>query len=564
MWDIDSSKSNSVILGVFICLAGNIILNIGLNVQKFAFTKYQEKIGKTQETEAHVLETDCGVAGGTMMDFVALKFAPQSLVAPLGAISLITNLLIAPILHKQKLVRSDIIGVIIIVGGSVMVTFEPGDAIQELGTFHKVKTGKNASNKNSILPSSRIDENDLSMRDDDYNIDINITLQDLPQRNSFLNSIPYLSDSITSSLHIELQTSDTSNKVSDILNNNENIQPNSTTTIISTKDVKERILLPIAYAILASSMATMTTLFAKKLLNANFPKTAEGQVYHVGIKRGEMGDLNRAKLFSRWLDADTPIFQRESHRGFLTITGKYKGVPVSIVGIAVVDGSMIIIRFGTCGTIGKATVGDVVIPEGSFAVTKNYDYPTFESKEIVVQDHEIKTKEQPYIISKVIYGDKEICTLGLNATCDSFYSSQGRLDENFVDNNKELFKSICTKYPDVESLEMETFMLFYLAKCSTDAPYCSQRKVSNELKEVCEQKITASNTLMTQKGVNLRNSIRAAATMVVITDRKTNEIIDPEKLNDLVRIAGEAVLKVLLEIELDEVHFNDDKCVWNS
>ncbi|CAG8598652.1 24469_t:CDS:2 [Cetraspora pellucida] len=311
-----------------------------------------------------------------------------------------------------------------------------------------------------------------------------------------------------------------------------------------------------------------------KKSNANFPKTVEGQVFHVGIKRGEMGDLSRAKLLSRWLDADTPIFQRESRRGFLTITGKYKGVPVSIVGIgmglsmmdffvrearAVVDGSMIIIRFGTCGTIGKATAGDVVIPEGSFVVTKNYDYPIFENKEIAVQDYEIKTKEQPYNISKVIYGDKEIRGLiqkqllnsgipqnqifqGLNATCDSFYSSQGRLDKNFVDHNKELFKSICTKYPDAESLEMETFMLFYLAKCSTDAPYRFQRKANNEQ----------------------RNSIRAAATAVVISNRKTNEFVDPDRLDDLVKIVGEAVLKVLLEIELDEVHFEDDECVWNS
>ncbi|CAG8463912.1 16838_t:CDS:2 [Dentiscutata erythropus] len=336
----------------------------------------------------------------------------------------------------------------------------------------------------------------------------------------------------------------------------------------------------------------------EKFFNANFPKSADGRVFHVGIKRGEIanriitvGDLNRAKLFLRLLDSDTPIFQRESHRGFITITGKYKGVPISIVGIgmglsmmdffvretrAVIDGTMIIIRLGTCGSIGNANSGDVVISEGSFAVTRNYNYPIFENKKII-QDYETKTKEQPYNISKVFYGDKEICSLirkqliisgipgsqivqGLNATSDSFYSSQGRYDENFEDYNKGLIESIRTKYPEAESFEMETFMLYYLAKCSTDAPY---RKVSNELKKEGKQKTKISNdTLTTQKGFNSRNSIRAAAIMIVILNRNKNEMIDPDKVNYLERTVGEAVLKGLLEIELDEEHIGDD-CVWN-
>ncbi|CAG8542297.1 13686_t:CDS:2 [Gigaspora margarita] len=337
----------------------------------------------------------------------------------------------------------------------------------------------------------------------------------------------------------------------------------------------------------------------EKFFNANFPKSADGRVSHIGIKRGEIanriitvGDLNRAKLFLKLLDSDTAIFQRQSHRGFLTITGKYKGVPISIVGIgmgspmmdffvrearAIIDGTMIIIRVGTCGGIGKSNSGDVIISKGSFAVTRNYDYPIFENK-MIVQDYEVKTKERPYNISKVFYGDEEICNLiqkqlinsgipnsqiiqGLNATCDSFYSSQGRHDENFEDYNNGLIETIRTKYPEeAESLEMETFMLYYLAKCSTDAPYRSQHKVSNELKKDGEQKIKTSNN--TQKGFTSRNSIRAAATMIAISNRKTNETIDPDKLNYLERTVGEAVLKVLLEIGLDEEHIGDD-CVWN-
>ncbi|CAG8598636.1 24468_t:CDS:10 [Cetraspora pellucida] len=310
--NVNSSKSDSVILGVFICLTGNIILNIGLNVQKFAFTRGMEdtnlmptrvnsnpSVPSTGSVSSHkwykkfeklmfwkqIVVSPLWVMGlliyigGTMMGFVALKFAPQSLVAPLGAISLITNLLIAPILHKQKLVRSDIIGVVIIVGGCVMITFVPGDAIQgcfiillylfirvvEKRIADQVKAAKNASNRNSI----QLSKINLSMGDNNNNnIDINITPQDLLQQNRFF-------DSLTSSQHIELQTSDTSDKISDILNNNENIQR------------QERILLPIAYAILASSMATMTTLFAKSLINL-----LSESLFH---------DNNQFKDFSSWI-----------------------------------------------------------------------------------------------------------------------------------------------------------------------------------------------------------------------------------------------------------------------
>ncbi|CAG8542318.1 13687_t:CDS:2 [Gigaspora margarita] len=326
----NNSKSNNfiILIGVIICLTGNIILNIGLNIQKFAFTNYQEKISKDANHEVEdngtslakdkkdtnfvstrsslspsnkshkwykkfeklmfwkqIVVSPLWVIGlliyvsGTMMGFVALKFAPQSLVAPLGAISLITNLLIAPILHKQKLSYSDIIGVIIIVGGCVMITLVPGDTIEDydlcvlMSLFHrsgtiiylsiiacfvvslylfirfvektKSKIDQNVSKRNSILPSSKNDENDLSMKD---------------------NS----SDLLAPSQLIEFL--DAPNKSLSTLNNNENIekqmiQLNSITTINYTKDVRERILLPIAYAILASSMATMTTLFAKSLFH---------------------------------------------------------------------------------------------------------------------------------------------------------------------------------------------------------------------------------------------------------------------------------------------------------
>lgn len=56
--------------------------------------------------------------------------------------------------------------------------------------------------------------------------------------------------------------------------------------------------------------------------------------------------------------------------------------------------------------------------------------------------------------------------LGMNASADSFFSSQGRYDPNFDDRNDSVLDTLLKRHPDVSSLEMESFQLFHLAKCS--------------------------------------------------------------------------------------------------
>ncbi|KAJ3211828.1 NIPA-like protein 3 [Entophlyctis luteolus] len=54
------------------------------------------------------------------LNFAALQFAPQSLIAPLGSISLVVNAVAAPWINKEKMFLKDILGGILIVGGSSM------------------------------------------------------------------------------------------------------------------------------------------------------------------------------------------------------------------------------------------------------------------------------------------------------------------------------------------------------------------------------------------------------------------------------------------------------------
>lgn len=58
---------------------------------------------------------------GNIFNVIALQFAPQSLVAPLGSFSLVVNVIIAPMMNNEKWDYKDILGVGLIVTGSVIV-----------------------------------------------------------------------------------------------------------------------------------------------------------------------------------------------------------------------------------------------------------------------------------------------------------------------------------------------------------------------------------------------------------------------------------------------------------
>ncbi|CAG8649945.1 1284_t:CDS:2, partial [Paraglomus occultum] len=299
-------------------------------------------------------------------------------------------------------------------------------------------------------------------------------------------------------------------------------------------------------------------------VDANFPKTLEGRVYHVGVKRGEVanriitvGDHSRARALAKFLDQTPNPHIVRSERKFLTITGRYKGVPVSIIAIgmgfamvdffvrevrAVVDGELAIIRMGSCGTIGSPETGSMVVPDGAFVVTKNYTS---------AEEDEDDSVSSRYSLSKVYHADdqmhnllkSELCKrfpksevyVGLDATCDSFYSSQGRMDVNFADYNSSIISYITTVYPRTQIMEMETAILYRLARASNNYPLKDKSK---------------------------KHSIKAAAALMVYANRKNNDFVSPDRVNFLEKKAGEAVFEAIVKVNLDELH-NEEGSVWS-
>ncbi|KAJ2664363.1 hypothetical protein IWW48_000881 [Coemansia sp. RSA 1200] len=288
----------------------------------------------------------------------------------------------------------------------------------------------------------------------------------------------------------------------------------------------------------------------EQMSNANKPLSADGKTYHVETKWGQVanriltvGDPQRARLISQQLDK--VLFEHMSHRGILTITGVYRGLPVSIVAIGmglsmmdffvrevrmVVKGPMTIVRLGSCGSICDARAGDVIVASAAFGITTNYSFYT-----TAVEDPPSnRLPVEPYILWPSVQPDARLtgsvtasiarklggpdCVFeGEVGNADGFYGSQGRVGDDFYDANASLLDRVRATHPNAAALEMESHTLFHLASISTGP-----------------------------SGARHPPSIRAACALVVFADRSGNSFIDPSKTAAIYTDVSAAVLDALV------------------
>lgn len=281
--------------------------------------------------------------------------------------------------------------------------------------------------------------------------------------------------------------------------------------------------------------------------NTNGFPMSNGKNLHMDLGHGDLhnrvitvGSVQRAEKIASFLDTTTQKIT--SSRGFTTINGLFNGIPVSIVSIgmgismmdffvresrAIVDGPMAMVRFGTCGGVSnEANAGKIVVASyGSGYIHRNVDYFAYNYS----NDISRSTSLEPYITSHISPADEELSTLvsnelkkiindediieGCNVTADSFYSSQGRIDDNFNDYNHSIIDIIKEKYPSASSMEMETFNLLHLAKCS-------------------------------------KIQIKASAAAIVVANRISGNVIDGNLLDALEEKGGKAILIAITNIEL--------------
>lgn len=123
------------IVGISLSLAGSLISNCGMQVQKLAFNKHETEVATTAELpDADPAKIKrkvpfclplwvagfAGMVSGSLLDFLSLVFAAQSLLAPLAASTLVINIVQAPIIVNEKPTPFDIACTMVIATGCVL------------------------------------------------------------------------------------------------------------------------------------------------------------------------------------------------------------------------------------------------------------------------------------------------------------------------------------------------------------------------------------------------------------------------------------------------------------
>ncbi|KAJ3368722.1 NIPA-like protein 3 [Allomyces arbusculus] len=116
--------SSRWVIGVVISVIGGVVLNLGLNLQKLSFRRAAAIL---EPARPPPYRQPIWVVGFTvwilanLASFVALSFAAQSLIAALGAVSLVANAVAAPLINKEPFGKLDALAIVLISTGTVVI-----------------------------------------------------------------------------------------------------------------------------------------------------------------------------------------------------------------------------------------------------------------------------------------------------------------------------------------------------------------------------------------------------------------------------------------------------------
>jgi len=232
-----------------------------------------------------------------------------------------------------------------------------------------------------------------------------------------------------------------------------------------------------------------------------------GRQYHIGLAPGEVaefimlvGDPARAAMVAGMLDR---IELERRQREFVTYTGSYQGMPLTVMAIgmgaanaeiAVVELCQCIerptiIRCGTSGGLAADIgLGDLVITQAAYRLEETSlqyvgeGYPAVADLEVTLS------------LIEAVESLKCSYHLGITATASGFYGAQGRDLPGFPPRHPKILEDLVRQ--GVRNLEMETSCLLTLASlrgfragavCAVLATRQDQQFISPEAKETAER-----------------------------------------------------------------------------
>ncbi len=212
----------------------------------------------------------------------------------------------------------------------------------------------------------------------------------------------------------------------------------------------------------------------EQIQSAEVVKTASGRQYHINLAPGEVaeyiilcGDPARADKVAEFFDS---IELRRSNREYVTITGQYEGIRVSVMAtgigcgnteIAVIEllqcvKNPVFIRVGSCGTLqDEPELGDLVISNGGVRLENVSTYFVPEGYPAIVHP------DVQLALTKACSLHNFSFHTGLTATSPGFYGGQGRTVPGFKPRFPNLLDELAAV--GVMNFEMESSALFSLA-----------------------------------------------------------------------------------------------------
>lgn len=124
--EILENPLQTYLLGIIVSICGNVLISISLNIQKYTHVRQAQRGSKPYYTSALWWMGVVLMGVGELGNFAAYGFAPASLIAPLGCVSVIASAVISVVFLKETLRASDILGgTLAITGTYLLVTFAP-------------------------------------------------------------------------------------------------------------------------------------------------------------------------------------------------------------------------------------------------------------------------------------------------------------------------------------------------------------------------------------------------------------------------------------------------------
>jgi uridine phosphorylase len=210
----------------------------------------------------------------------------------------------------------------------------------------------------------------------------------------------------------------------------------------------------------------------------DLPINEHGRCYHLDCGPGDIapyvltcGDPGRARRLAKLLDR---VQTRRHYREFLTLTGEYRGIRVSVMAtgigpdntaIAVVEAAqcaspLTFIRLGSCGALQPhIQVGDLIITREALRDEETSHHYTQDKGPVPAH---------PEVLQALIQAAQEVQApyhLGTTCTTSDFYAGQGRRVPGFP--TAEPGKVARLQRDGVLNFEMEMSVYLALAQAST-------------------------------------------------------------------------------------------------